>query len=675
MGLLPKRSTPLPSSVASSSTASPVRQVRERVKPYAAIRRAPRPAKLHIGPKQHISKERNSDLRSAYGEGVELRRWFRNGELLWCALNPPISGLDNEKESISFWPGIVEEVKMKSEPVMKPKPHEPKPSKEHGPDSVMTDGTKPYDAPNANTPRQTEDEDNGVPWDVVQTLWYKIKLLGISFSYNIRSDQVIPYQAHSPSDDLIQAIHRVPLKYLSADTNSFQLTSTTRFVDAAAPFAFAVQIAANMTGFWSPTDDWEYRFTIPPLLSAHPRPPIIAAKPVISSGSLDSVMNASMAYNASLTSAIPAVPYANSTSSLQAPSQSISQTRYQGLWWGAERIWTDELVRLKLSRAQVAPMGAENILPPAGPSRKVIEYVRELDNGSPEEIVGAAARGVFMLVEGLYIVEVQKDGSTAKECRVSGMLYELVDEDWIADEGSEAERGDKGKKATEQSTREEMPAASTGSAAFDHVAIEAPLGSQLANPDPAVSVENTTSDVVSHTDSLTTRPPAKVHSVNEQLSRPIQSAPFPLPPPPVGFRFRPIITPGYEAIFSLNFIAGRYYPRILQHPLLDSSVGEALNVDNGGLVEASQLWALEGLTPGFYNTMDPVRWRPSRATMLREAEKEARHGLQQHWLARAKEEEDSGVTVAEGVPFTDANQSVSDTTAQERDSKAMVVDS
>ncbi|KAI5999311.1 hypothetical protein F5J12DRAFT_847501 [Pisolithus orientalis] len=661
MGLLPRRSTPLtgaPSTRgqrapgASASTSASARQVRDRGKPYASIRRAPRPVKQPAGPKQNMSRERNADLRTAYAEEMELRRWFRDGELLWCALNPPILGLTGDKDAITFWPGLVEEAKIKSEAVAKPKSSDETVEKAAGADIVMADAADgSNEAPAAESSNSTSkstynDEDKQVPWTVVQTLWYKIKLLGIPYSYNIRADQVLPYQAHAPSDELIQAIHRVPLEQMNTNTDAFKPSATTQFAEAAAPFALAVQIAANLAGYWTPTDDWEYKFAIPPSPKVvTPPPPLPAFKN--DSTSLHAVMNASMAYNASLSESISAAGPPAPTLPTLAQTQTITQTRFQGLWWGAERIWTDELVRLKLSRGQVAPQGAENILPPAGPSRKAIEYARTLDEGSSdcEDIMGAAGRGLFMLLEGLYVVDVPKvNGSTGKECRATGMLYELVDEDWEGDtgegSGSGKENG-KGKgKATDQSSGIETPASSANGVVAGSISVEAPSGSQLANPNPAVPVEGTTSDVVSHTDSITVPGQTKAQSPNQLLSHPILSSPFSLPPPPEGFKFRPVLTPGYEAVISLNLIAGRYYPRLLQHPLLQACVEKALDVESGGLVEASQLWALEGLTPGFNNTMDPVRWRSTRVAMIREADKEARQGLEEHWRARAREKEE-----------------------------------
>ncbi|KAF9224013.1 hypothetical protein BS17DRAFT_704003 [Gyrodon lividus] len=670
MGHLPKRSTPpsvpppahtmtaknsVTEAATSSFTAASARQPRERAKPFAAIRRMPRPVKQPQGPKQNISRERNADLRAAYAEGIHLRKWYRDGELLWCALHAPIPGLTGEKDAITFWPGLVEEARMKAEAVRRP---DISPGGEAG-GPIQANGSQSGESleiiQNGNAPNVTpEDEDRQVPWTVIQTLSYKVKLLGIPYSYYIPADQVLPYQAHAPSDELIQAIHRVPLEQMNTDTDAFRLTAVSTFVEAAAPFALAVQVAANLAGYWAPTDDWEYKFSIPP-----PNAPPMVVRPRAMNGaqsqlSLDSVMNASMAFNASLANAAGAGPSTVQTFPppshsvpISAPppialTQTVTQTRYQGLWWGAERIWTDELVRLKLSRAQIAPEGAENILPPAGPSRKALEYTRTLTDaeGEGEAVVGAETRGVFMRICGLYVADIPRpNGSTGKECRATGMLYELVDEDWEGNLDEGFVNGDTGGKGKGKAS--EVP---DGPATLVNGTSE--LGSSSvvgpANPAPA--------DGTSHTMPPTGISMSKERFASEQLSHPILSSPFPLPPPPEGFKFRPILSPGHEAVLSLNLIAGRYYPRLLRHPLLDSYVERALDIAGGEVVETSQLWALEGLAPGYYNTMDPVRWRPSRVVMVREADKEARQGLEEHWRARARERDEKQAMEAACLP-------------------------
>ena len=75
---------------------------------------------------------------------------------------------------------------------------------------------------------------------------------------------------------------------------------------------------------------------------------------------------------------------------------------------------------------------------------------------------------------------------------------------------------------------------------------------------------------------------------------------------------------------ALTLISGRYYPQLLWHPLLKPSIENALgnSIEAGeGLRHAQHLWALEGLSPGFYNAVDPTIAKPDRLMMVKDAEK------------------------------------------------------
>ncbi|KAG9313068.1 hypothetical protein JVU11DRAFT_6508 [Chiua virens] len=581
MGLIPsRRSTPLStvpraattkvSVNTQSASASSSRPARERAKPYAAIRRVPRPMKQPQGPKQNMLRERNSRFALRLCRRSQAQKMVQGRRIAMARRMPSLSGLSLLMVQIC-------------------------PSNEvQADESAIT-------AQNGNG---SNTGNNDIPWTVIQTLSYKIKLLGIPFSYYIPADQVLPYQAHAPSDELIQAIHRVPLEQLNIDTNSFRPTGGATFVNAAAAYALAVQIAANIAGYWAPTDDWEYKFSIPP--------PNYLSQCRAWCPTWSIARFGYECYN------LPLHNVASQSGFIFAPpplalTQPVTQTRYQGLWWGAERIWTDELL----------PKEQRIFLPPAGPSHKALEYTKMLNvtEGDGEAVVGAESRGVFMRIDGLYVADISKpDGAAGKECRVSGLLFELVDEDWEEEQPNRGASGDDGGKGKGKGKAAEVPAT---------------LGdgeSRQRSNSPATPAEGNAAAVDSSMNSK-----SKERSPNEQLSHPILSSPFPLPPPPEGFKFRPILAPGHEAVLSLNLIAGRYYPRLLQHPLLDRDVEKALDIEAGRMIETSQLWALEGLAPGYYNTMDPVRWRANRAFMIREADKDARQGLEEHWHSRAKE--------------------------------------
>ena len=644
MGLLPKRGGSTPSSTPTRSVIPPPKlkrqpqplkernpardrekTIREKDRPFVGVRRAPKIVK-QPAPKQSMLRERNFDLSCAYGSDVTTRRWFREGELLWCALNPPIEGPSGPggDDSILFWPGIVEETRNKPIPI----PKDTAVGRSDGPSTVYP---------------SNGDE---VPWIVHHVLSYKMKLLGVSHSSYVQDDQVLPYQAIVPPDELIQAIHDVPVEELQRDlahTSAFNPYSISgekiSFASAAAPYSIALQVGANIAGYWAPTDDWEFKFTIEHPNAGIPPPP----RPSGSFQSLDSVMNSSMIYNANLsTSLATASGSGGNTPTISAPltpllppGQTVAQTRYQGLWWGAERIWTDELVRLKFSRAQVAPNGTDFIYAPARPSKRTLEYAETMGS----EAGGSETRGVFMRLEGLYVADSPNRGGS-KVCHAVGMLYDLVDEDWEEEDSKEGASSEvvinKGKGKASASV-DGTPAVDGVTAGSSFTSAPSPLKPPpLANPDPAVPVGNTTTDVLSHSSIPgASASSAPKQSANSALSRPVLSSPFPLPEAPDGFKFRPILKPDTELIVDLTWIAGRYYPGLLKHKLLDRHVERAFA--SGGV----QLWALEGLTPGYYNTMDPTKWRATRSLMVREANHEARTGLERHWEDKEREHQEA----------------------------------
>jgi hypothetical protein len=146
---------------------------------------------------------------------------------------------------------------------------------------------------------------------------------------------------------------------------------------------------------------------------------------------------------------------------------------------------------------------------------------------------------------------------------------------------------------------------------------------------------------------------ADVDSPNTQLSHPKKMNAVPLPLPPRGFRFRPILPEGYEVVVSLALISGRYYPRLLAHPMLRPIVRDMQGHANEptAKLEGHRLFALEGILPGFFNASEATRWKPSRAAMVRESAEERSTALARSWDDRrqgVQEEEAAAVSVPTG---------------------------
>ncbi|KAF5350260.1 hypothetical protein D9758_007792 [Tetrapyrgos nigripes] len=592
----------------------------QKVKPPKYIR----PSR-HLVP-GHMQAESASDLRAVHSQSqMKLKRWLREDEVVWCALKTPIPGPQGGRDSIRFWPGIVDDIRVKPETFPRP-------------DSAPIPGSsnRPYDYENP-------------PWAVKQYTQYKVKLLASKCELVIPDDQVLPYLAHQPRAELIAALTDVPpasLKYDDEhtavfnpcpDMNSETPSSPPSFVEAAGPFALAIEIASKAAHYWGLTDEWTFDYM---MLSSANRQTTTSAS---ASRSLADVLSAASSSNAAEYTANPAPSYGTSiatnnpntrTEDVAAKTlgppphigETVQQTRYQGMWWGCERIWTHDFVRLKLARRVIAPNGAPHILPAAGPGKALAKQCAE--RGKDPKAAGAASRATFMRLDSLFLVNVTTpNGDKKKEVRAGGMLYELVDEDWDGDP---------------EETRGHINGVSPDSAPVNGLALTARLPqasplkpTALPNPDPAVPVDETSprmSTQMLPETPVPTKPLANGHSSSEHPK-------WPPPNPPRRFKFRPILEEGYEAVFSLTLISGRYYPGISDHPVLEEDYRDSLSDFRQGKLEDStnsHLWTLEGLTSGAILSMDPVVYKKDRTKMLEEAQADGKRDLDEHLKARAE---------------------------------------
>lgn len=267
-------------------------------------------------------------------------------------------------------------------------------------------------------------------------------------------------------------------------------------------------------------------------------------------------------------------------------------------------------------------------------------------SGRDPEEMGAKARGVFMKLDALFVVDVpQQDGSSKKECRASGMLYELADADW--EDPNEV-------KSQEITTTNGTSSTTNGNAEAgpSFMPVASPLKQPaLPNFDPSIPIAATTSTTTSTMLSQPLTNQNNPLSPNNQLSHPPSSTRCVLPPAPIGYKFRPIMPPGHESVMSLNVISGRYYPGLLSHPLLEPVVQRAIStpLEEGGLMENNNLWALEGLSAGFYNSVDPTHAKASRMMMARDADAEGREDLALHVQAMLHPVESTSMDVSVDV--------------------------
>ena len=607
-------------------------------KVYAAVQRTIKPLKPSANVlKQPMLVERNNDLRAIYSKtSMRLRRFFREGEVVWCALEPSIPGPNPGEASIDFWPGVVDEIKLKTEPI-------PQSASMNGPNSSQNDvphassSTMQLDSPKGGeTGPILEANEDPLPWTIRQSTKYKVQLLAVSHSYTVNDDQVLPYQAYVPSDGLIRSMTNFPVDKLNFDKevlsafNPSPGLSPPNFSDAVNAYATALQIASIISTYWCLTDDYELRYSIPtdpakPTPSQRPPPstpplglsqssapppsqPIAPVQTPTSPTQPPQVYTLQMAieaagrhnaqlsrdlaqstssYHKNVTAADPNLSesevrkISNRILGAPPPPNELLQTRFQGFWWGAERIWTDDFIRLKIPRRTLAPNGAQHILAPSGPGREELEDWA--DQGRDPAELGAGTRGVFLRLDGLLTVDIPNgSGSTKKEARVCGMLYELAADDW-------------------DDTNEQKP---TNGQPMDH-----PETVPSITPDGHSKVPNGTKP-------------------NNDLPNSGLALGNLLPEPPLGFRFRPLLTPGYEFVGGMGLVSGRYYPNILAHPKMVSTVQAA--IAKPLVTTSNNLWALEGLSGGYFNSVDPRIYKKSRIAMMQDADKEALAQLQEY---------------------------------------------
>ncbi|KAJ3743590.1 hypothetical protein DFH05DRAFT_1557935 [Lentinula detonsa] len=603
---------------------------------YAAVQKAKltRPSTF-IVPKHPAPVEKIADLEAAHhnNTALQLRRWYRNDELVWVELESPIAGLKGNGDIIKAWPAIVEYSLTRVNPSKNPEDSS----------TISQSGShSDYDPENP-------------PWTVTHYTKYKLKLLATSCSLMARDDQVLPYHAYLPPAELIYALQEVPLSNIRFDpeyTTNFTPVTTKNpdelpppppsFEDSTGPYALAIQIGSQIAGFWGLTDDWDFKFSF----RSDPPP---STGPSNSRSEGFSLQDAIIAAGNSNASNIgPQTSYGSSdisgnrdmtaeelhrtrSATLGAPKavgHTFTQKNFHGLWWGAERIWTGDVLRLKMGRNAIARDGAPHILAPspAGP-KAILHSTQNGDNVDPKEL-GARSRGVFMRLDALFMVEVDfGQGRKRNECRAAGMLYELADIDWVDPSEEKHESTPVGTNST--------ISGEYSNGVSNALPQPSPLRpTALPNPDPTVPVEDTAPQILSEMLPHSSAPASKPKGVHKP---PIPVSHYELPEPPTGFKFRPILESGYEAVFSLTLLSGRYYPGILGHPLLTEAINQAFTPEGKVDPQTSHLWALEGLEPGFTNSVDPIKYKRERFKMVIDGECNARDQLKEHLSANLKQ--------------------------------------
>lgn len=480
------------------------------------VRRAPKLVKLPKGPHQFSVPERERDLLAiahVHGEkesrdGPKTIRWARLGELIWVHLDRPIAVDEDSspEEGITFWPGIVEDIQLRVHVSPKTKTED-----------VDMSGAES----SSQLPKASADD---VPWTITHMPIYRLKLLIVAQSIRVGDDRILPYQAYAPSNSLISAIQCAKVDTRSDDlhmmaaftrfepfppvANGPSISTANRFADAAGPFALAIQVASRVTSYWTPTDQWDCKLILPKENGTLLPPSTKRSVQNNHTGTRD---------------------LASAFNSLGERQIGINQTRFQGLWWGPERIWVGDVVRLKPGRFQFTPHGAEVIARPAAASRAATLRRREasiamhevdgdVDMKDADDVEtkasGASERGLFLRVDGLHVSSEFTAGGKPI-CMMSGMLLELADDDWEEGDGEEGDTASDGSKpraegrrflsAVESASASMAPSSSASAIRFDRQNMTTPT-----RPPPASAPVTSQAYVPIFTPnpSLLTSPPA-----------------------------------------------------------------------------------------------------------------------------------------------------------------------
>ena len=520
----------------SPPSSSPQEQEQVTDTPWFAIRKEPKPVKPSTGPKVAVNAHRIADL-----EGVNSphrQRLHRIGEVIWCFLDVPIPGPGENDSAIGAWPGVVKSIQrsMHVTIVM---------------DESSVEHRKGSDQPYA----------------------YEVTLFNIDAIITISDEKVLPYQAMSSPQPLLEALsslmHTIDRRdhtlSIPVEGGVGALSKFT-FEEVALPYALAVQAPIMLAKYWACTDGWTFKYTI--------TPDNVVASPAVSPKKKYRTPGLHIGPMPDL---LPAISTGPSAPPVESPAQVKTQKRYQGLWWGGERIWVDELVRLKLSRRAFLPDGSEKVLPIVPPSQAAVEHT--IQKGiDPEDAPCSGDRGLFIRITSIFVV--------GARIRISGMLFDLVEEGFTG-------VGVGGKEGQQQDT-----------SALDMRTLDPVL---LQGESSDVPLAEQTSDGFK---------PTSDHQI---LSGPLVRSWNP-PEPPIGYKFRSILKGDWEAAMDISLLSGRYYPGILSNPLLSDHLERLTRLEE----EVHHLYALEGLAPGYYNSVDPESSKESRTAMFVEAVAEAR---------------------------------------------------
>ncbi|KAA1086187.1 hypothetical protein PGTUg99_018475 [Puccinia graminis f. sp. tritici] len=266
---------------------------------------AGRKSQTFSGP--YVNKDRDRDL-------SEIRCTFRMAELVWCKLDRPIDGSKEGKPDlkIDYWPAICEERVLITHSEVS---REPKASTTDEIPQVNGSASSPAPSPPS--------------LKVQQKYQWKVRLLATCDVYCKDESDLLPYLNYPPPLNIYKLpIRPQTLKYIQDghETDRPTIASLTTLSEAVTPFALSLQITAHIKKSFTLMDRYD------------------------------------IAYLKRLEARGQNIPLDD----MQILYEDSTLPWYQFIWWGAEKIWSGELIRLIVSVPDL-PKGLRSISQAASP--------------------------------------------------------------------------------------------------------------------------------------------------------------------------------------------------------------------------------------------------------------------------------------------------------------------
>ncbi|KAN0059878.1 hypothetical protein ACQY0O_008452 [Thecaphora frezii] len=320
---------------------------------------------------------------------------FRIGEVVWCRLDHPVVDPSHPTRRITQWPVLIEDPSL----MVQVAPA----SNEAGASAPNTDG------------------DFSLAGRVTQQRAYHVRFLGTATSTKARETQLSPFLSGFISDGLLesnlgtieqhtwlQTADELPLLKLADPAEGER-----DYDKAIIAFAFAMQSAAILRSTYVVTDVYSTAAT---------------GAGVLSDLAAGGVPGAAAAANSFADGAFPATPTrpgaiagagagvcASAPGTPASPAAPTAPTvMYQGLYYGVERIWVGEVVRLKLSMADLRKLQRE----------LNAALVRDLPPGAQDP------PAIYLDFEASYVMRLsaiyKETYGNKKVVRIAGEVFQIV---------------------------------------------------------------------------------------------------------------------------------------------------------------------------------------------------------------------------------------------------------